>query len=100
LLVQLAIGPLRAKQAGGREVSAVVDGGFLHVSGDAEATRADVLAAHAELAEEIDVEAARRQVSDLEEFLAQTRDTAVAEAEITAAKVALKKARERVILMG
>ena len=100
LLVQLAIGPLRAKQAGGREVSAVVDGGFLHVSGDAEATRADVLAAHAELAEEIDVEAARRQVSDLEEFLAQARDTAVAEAEITAAKVALKKARERVILMG
>jgi F-type H+-transporting ATPase subunit epsilon len=100
LLVQLAIGPLRAKQAGGRGVSAVVDGGFLHVSGDAEATRADVLAAHAELAEEIDVEAARRQVSDLEEFLAQTRDTAVAEAEITAAKVALKKARERVILMG
>ena len=101
LLVQLAIGPLRAKQADGAEVAAVVDGGFLHVSGDMESTRADVLAAHADLAEEIDLDAARRQMADLEEFLARAdRDTAIVEAEVTAAEVALKKARERVILVG
>ena len=101
LLVQLAIGSLRAKQADGGEVAAVVDGGFLHVSGDMDSTRVDVLAAHADLAEEIDLDAARRQVADLEEFLARAdRDTASIEAEVTAAEVALKKARERVTLVG
>jgi F-type H+-transporting ATPase subunit epsilon len=100
LLVQLAIGPLRARLADGGEFAAVVDGGFLHVSGDAQTTRADVLAAQAELADEIDIDAARQQVTKLEALLGNTRDAAVAEAEITAAKVALQKARERVMLLS
>jgi F0F1-type ATP synthase epsilon subunit len=46
------------------EAKAVVDGGFLHVSSHEGITRADVLAAHAELADEIDVMAARRRLED------------------------------------
>ena len=65
LLVQLAIGPLRLLQDGG-EVAAVVDGGFLHVSTHEGVTRADVLASHAELADEIDLQAARGRLEELE----------------------------------
>ena len=65
LLVQLAIGPLRLLQDGG-EVVAVVDGGFLHVSTHEGVTRADVLASHAELADEIDLQAARGLLEALE----------------------------------
>ena len=100
LLVQLAIGPLHARKNDGSDVAAVVDGGFLHVSGEGDSTRADVLASHAELAGEIDREADQRQVTELEAFLSQPRDTEIVEAELTAAKVALKKARERVILVS
>jgi F-type H+-transporting ATPase subunit epsilon len=100
LLVQLAIGPLHARQVDGSDVAAVVDGGFLHISGDGGSTRADVLASSAELASEIDLEAARQRVAELEAFLARPRDTAIVEAELAAAKVALKKARERVSLVG
>jgi F-type H+-transporting ATPase subunit epsilon len=59
LLVRLAIGTLRLEQPDGRWLTAVVDGGFLHVTSDAGTTRADVLATQAELADEIDLEAAR-----------------------------------------
>jgi hypothetical protein len=59
-----------------------------------------VLASSAELASEIDLEAARQRVAELEAFLARPRDTAIVEAELAAAKVALKKARERVSLVG
>jgi F-type H+-transporting ATPase subunit epsilon len=65
LLVQLAIGPLRMLTEGG-ETRAIIDGGFLHVSTHEGATRADVLAAFAELEEEIDVEAARARLAELE----------------------------------
>ena len=65
LLVQLAIGPLRMLTEGG-ETRAVIDGGFLHVSTHEGATRADVLAAYAELEQEIDVEAARARLAELE----------------------------------
>jgi len=65
LLVQLAIGPLRMLTEGG-ETRAVIDGGFLHVSTHEGVTRADVLAAYAELEQEIDVEAARARLAELE----------------------------------
>jgi F-type H+-transporting ATPase subunit epsilon len=65
LLVQLAIGPLRMLTESG-ETRAVIDGGFLHVSTHEGATRADVLAAYAELEQEIDVEAARARLAELE----------------------------------
>ena len=91
LLVQLAIGPLRllAAAEGGGETRAVVDGGFLHVSTHEGRTRADVLAAHAELADEIDLELARRRLSELEEA-ADSDDDAVAKAEIAKANARIK----------
>ncbi len=84
LLVQLAIGALRLQEEGGAWVSAVVDGGFLHVSSEEGATRADILASHAELVDEIDVAAARRR---LEEWQNRTEenDDGIAKAEIAKA---------------
>ena len=83
MLVQLAVGPLRIQQAEGAELRAVVDGGFLHVTSGAEGTRVDVLASHAELESEIDVERAAREQRELE-----ARDDDEAE-------LALAKARAR-----
>ena len=95
LLVQLAIGPLRILREGGEEIAAVVDGGFLHVGTHEGVTRADVLAAHAELREEIDVEAARRRVTEL-----QNHDTHLAEADVAASRAELQRALVRVNLAG
>jgi F-type H+-transporting ATPase subunit epsilon len=91
LLVQLAIGPLRLLVPEGGEARAVVDGGFLHVSTHEGRTRADVLAAHAELADEIDVEAARHRLAQLEAALDRD-DDAVAMAEIAKANARIKLA--------
>jgi F-type H+-transporting ATPase subunit epsilon len=66
LLVQLAIGALRLELPDGGWLTAVVDGGFLHVTSEGGNTRADVLATQAELAGEIDVEAARRRLQELQ----------------------------------
>ncbi len=66
MLVQLAIGPLRIHREDGQLLAAVVDGGFLHVGTHEGLTRADVLASQAELAAEIDVEAARRVLAEME----------------------------------
>ncbi|MDP9184725.1 MAG: ATP synthase F1 subunit epsilon, partial [Actinomycetota bacterium] len=88
LLVQLAIGPLRLLTEQG-ETRAVVDGGFLHVSTHEGATRADVLASHAELADEIDLDAARQQLESLEGW-AGGDDDEVAKAEIAKATARIK----------
>ncbi len=83
LLVRLAVGPLRLQGSDGAWTTAVVDGGFLHVSTEEGVTRADVLATAAELASEIDVEAARRRLTELQ---ARTGDEdEVAKAEIAKA---------------
>lgn len=58
MLVQLGIGPLFI-QTESERLSAVVDGGFLHVVSHGDESRVDVLAEHAELAHEIDVAGAR-----------------------------------------
>ena len=91
LLVQLAIGPLRLLQDAG-ETAAVIDGGFLHVSSHEGVTRADVLASHAELAEEIDLPAARRRLEELESRAAEDDD------EVAAGEIA--KAVARIKLVG
>ena len=88
LLVRLAIGPLRLLTDDG-ETRAVVDGGFLHVSSHDGGTRADVLAAHAELADEIDLELARRRLQELKRA-ADGGDDAVAKAEIAKANARIK----------
>jgi F-type H+-transporting ATPase subunit epsilon len=92
LLIQLAIGPLRMQHQDGRWERAVVDGGFLHVSSEGGATRADVLAAGAELASEIDVDASRRRLEEL-------RGRTVADDD-EAAKTEIAKAEARLELAG
>ena len=92
LLIQLAIGPLRMQGEDGRWEGAVVDGGFLHVSSEGGTTRADVLAANAELAAEIDVDASRRR---LEELRGRTLDE-----DDEAAKIEVAKAEARIALVS
>jgi F-type H+-transporting ATPase subunit epsilon len=95
LLVQLAIGPLRIHGQGGGVLAAVVDGGFLHVGTHDGLTRADVLASGAELEDEIDLDAARRTVEQL-----QGRDAAATDDELAASQAELQKAQARVSLAG
>ena len=76
MLVQLAIGPLRILRDGEPELAAVVDGGFLHVtSADEHGTRGRRAGGAGRARGEIDVEAARARAAELEEQLAQDRDT-------------------------
>ncbi len=98
LLIQLAIGPLRIQRENGEWLAAVVDGGFLHVSSENGITRADVLATSAELAGDIDLDAARRRVTELEQLLGQSGDTADGEFGIEATKAELQKALARVTI--
>jgi F-type H+-transporting ATPase subunit epsilon len=105
MMLQLAIGPLRIHREDHGGLAAVVDGGFLHVTSEAgedggSRTRVDVLAAHAELEGDIDVEAARARAAELERELSQNHDTHVAEADVAAAKAELKKALARISLAG
>jgi F-type H+-transporting ATPase subunit epsilon len=95
LLVQLAIGPLRIHRQGGGVLAAVVDGGFLHVGTHDGLTRADVLASGAELEDEIDLDAARRTIEQL-----QGRDAAATDDELAASQAELQKAQARVSLAG
>jgi F-type H+-transporting ATPase subunit epsilon len=95
MLVQLAIGPLRIHREGGDVLAAAVDGGFLHVGTHEGVTRADVLASQAELADEIDLEAARRAVERW-----QSRPSDLDEAEVAAAQAELLKAQVRVKVAG
>ena len=91
LLVQLAIGPLRMLRSDG-EMRAVIDGGFLHVSSHEGVTRADVLATQAELADEIDLEAARRRLEEWENRAVENDDDM--------AKAEVAKALARINLAG
>jgi F-type H+-transporting ATPase subunit epsilon len=88
LLVQLSIGPLRMLADGG-ETKAVVDGGFLHVSSHEGVTRADVLASHAELADEIDLLAARRRLEEWENHAGEDAN-GLAKGEIAKAMARIK----------
>jgi F-type H+-transporting ATPase subunit epsilon len=77
LLIRLAIGPLRIQDEAGGWQKAVVDGGFLHVTSQGEATRVDVLATGAELEAEVDRQAAEARVTELQARLAEGDDAAV-----------------------
>jgi F-type H+-transporting ATPase subunit epsilon len=83
MLIQLAIGPMFI-QTEGERLAAAVDGGFLHVVTNEGQTRVDVLAEHAELQSEIDMDRARRQKEDAERRIAD-QDDGIAEAELTKA---------------
>jgi len=88
LLVQLAIGPLYILREGQPELAVVVDGGFMHVASRDGVTRVDVMATHAELASEIDLEAARRRLAAAQERAG------------TAAELEIAKATARIGLRG
>ena len=90
LLIQLAIGPLQLQLEDGTWQRAVVDGGFLHVSTEEGRTRVDVLATNAQLADEIDVEAARRRVEELR----------TADADDEGVRRDLARAQARIALVG
>jgi F-type H+-transporting ATPase subunit epsilon len=66
LLVRLAVAPLRIQREDGSWDVAVIDGGFLHVTSGDDLTRVDVLADGAELAGEVDRDAARARAQELE----------------------------------
>ena len=77
MLIRLGVGPLRIlRDEGG--IEAVVDGGFLHVTSEGDATRIDVLATRAELGSEIDLDAARSAKAEMERRLAEDREDAEA----------------------
>ena len=88
LLVRLAIGVLRIQKADGDWQAAVADGGFLHVTSEADATRVDVLAEHAELAHEIDLHAAEYRADEARRRLGE-RENVEARAELAKALVRL-----------
>jgi F-type H+-transporting ATPase subunit epsilon len=75
LLIRLAIAPIRIQREDEEWETAVVDGGFLHVTSGEEGTRVDVLASHAQMAREIDAVAARARADELRRRLAEHRDT-------------------------
>jgi len=94
LLIALAPSVLRIKGEG-EDVRAVVDGGFFHVSTSGEVTRVDVLASHAELESEVDLEAAVRRKDEWRRRLAELAPDAP---EAEAAKLELMKAEARLSL--
>ena len=89
LLVQLAIGPLQVEQEDGTWLRAVVDGGFLHVSTEEGSTRVDVLATSAQLADEIDVDTARRRLDELRSSGADEDEHAKSEIARAEARISL-----------
>jgi F-type H+-transporting ATPase subunit epsilon len=52
MLIRLDVAPMRIQDEGGDWVWVVVDGGFLHVTSGEEGSRVDVLATHAEMAQD------------------------------------------------
>ncbi|HEX6329724.1 MAG TPA: ATP synthase F1 subunit epsilon [Actinomycetota bacterium] len=74
LLIRLAIARLRIQVDEGRWEVAVVDGGFLHVTSHEDTTRVDILASHAQMANEIDAVAARARADELQRQLGDRKD--------------------------
>jgi F-type H+-transporting ATPase subunit epsilon len=87
MLIRLAIAAMRIQEPDGSWDTAIVDGGFLHVTSGEDGTRVDVLASHAQMASEIDAVAAQARVEELERELAHHADAA--------ASVELAKAHAR-----
>ena len=88
LLIQLDIGPLFITTEENERVAAAVDGGFLHVVSAGDESRVDVLAEHAELESEIDVDQERQRQADAERRI-QANDDAEAISELAKATVRL-----------
>lgn len=76
LLIRLAIHRLRIQLDGGGWEEAVVDGGFLHVTNAEGSTRVDILATSAEMAGEIDRQAAQVRLEQAQARVAEGDDAA------------------------
>ena len=74
MLIQLGVGPLFVDPVEGERIAAAIDGGFLHVVTNEGETRVDVLAEHAELRGEIDLDLARRQKEEAERKIQNHED--------------------------
>jgi F-type H+-transporting ATPase subunit epsilon len=74
MLIQLGIGPLFIDPTEGDRIAAAIDGGFLHVVTNQGETRVDILAEHAELKDEIDLDQARRQKEEAERKIQNHED--------------------------
>jgi F-type H+-transporting ATPase subunit epsilon len=74
MLIQLGIGPLFIDPAEGDRIAAAIDGGFLHVVTNRGETRVDILAEHAELRDEIDLEKARQEKAEAERRIQNNED--------------------------
>ena len=74
MLIQLGVGPLFVHPVEGDRIAAAIDGGFLHVVTNEGETRVDVLAEHAELRDEIDLDLARRQKEEAERKIQNHED--------------------------
>jgi F-type H+-transporting ATPase subunit epsilon len=74
MLIQLGIGPLFIDPAEGDRIAAAIDGGFLHVVTNQGETRVDILAEHAELMDEIDLDKARQEKAEAERKIQNNED--------------------------
>jgi F-type H+-transporting ATPase subunit epsilon len=74
MLIQLSIGPLFIDPAEGDRIAAAIDGGFLHVVTNQGETRVDILAEHAELMDEIDLDKARQEKAEAERKIQNNED--------------------------
>ena len=93
MLVSLSIGPLFIHQSSG-VVGVAVDGGFLHVVTLGEDTRVDVLAEHADLSTEIDLDAARALQAEAERRMAdRASDAARADLERAVTRIRVSEGR-------
>jgi F-type H+-transporting ATPase subunit epsilon len=70
LVAALQVGALYIEPVGGPRIAAAVDGGFLHVVSPGNATRVDILAEHAELAQDVPA----GEAAALERRAAELRD--------------------------
>jgi len=74
MLIQLGSGPLFINPAEGDRIAAAIDGGFLHVVTNQGETRVDILAEHAELMDEIDLDKARQEKAEAKRKIQNNED--------------------------
>ena len=86
VLIRLAVAPLRIEREDGSWDRMVVDGGFLHVTTGDDGTRVDVLANGADVEADIDRDAARARVQELEPRASEAPDDGSLQEELAQAR--------------
>jgi F-type H+-transporting ATPase subunit epsilon len=86
VLIRLAVAPLRIEREDGSWDRMVVDGGFLHVTSGDDGTRVDVLANGADVEADIDRDAARARVQELEPRASEAPDDGSLQEELAQAR--------------